>query len=155
MNCHWRLYTQTWTWRHTLCFTQNETPPSCFVGAKLREPQVKWVPCEIEAFSIAAAINYFSLYIIQSAHQTHVLTDCKPCVWESETWWILSSSNIFYDREPISNLHQTSCWYCQHAIKLCKPQLPRVFPASIPGVSVYCADWGHCCARFIYTRRAE
>jgi hypothetical protein len=51
-----------------------------FFSAKLRKHQVTWLPCEIEALSIAAAIKHFSPYIIQSTHQTHVLTDSKPCV---------------------------------------------------------------------------
>ncbi|KAK3083239.1 hypothetical protein FSP39_017533 [Pinctada imbricata] len=51
-----------------------------FFSAKLRKHQVTWLPCEVEALSIAAAIKHYSPYIIQSNHQTHVLTDSKPCV---------------------------------------------------------------------------
>ena len=36
-----------------------------FFSAKLRKHQVTWLPCEIEALSIAAAIKHFSPYIIQ------------------------------------------------------------------------------------------
>ena len=50
-----------------------------FFSAKLRKHQVTWLPCEIEALSIAAAIKHFSPYIIQS-HNTCLLTDSKPCV---------------------------------------------------------------------------
>ena len=50
------------------------------ISAKLREHQVTWLPCEIEALSIAAAIKQFSPYIIQSTHNTCLLTDSKPCV---------------------------------------------------------------------------
>ena len=48
-----------------------------FVSAKLRKHQVSWL---IEALSIGAAIRHFAPYIIQSPHQTQVLTDSKPCV---------------------------------------------------------------------------
>ena len=51
-----------------------------FFSAKLRKHQVTWLPCEVEALSIAAAIKHFSPFIIQSNHQTHVLTDSKPCM---------------------------------------------------------------------------
>ena len=51
-----------------------------FFSAKLRKHQVTWLPFEIEALSIAAAIKHFSPYIIQSTHNTCLLTDSKPCV---------------------------------------------------------------------------
>ena len=51
-----------------------------FFSAKLRKHQVTWSPCEIEALSIAAAIKHFSPYIIQSTHNTCLLTGSKPCV---------------------------------------------------------------------------
>ena len=51
-----------------------------FFSAKLRKHQVTWLPCEVEALSIAAAVKHFSPYIINSHHQASVLTDSKPCV---------------------------------------------------------------------------
>ena len=51
-----------------------------FFCAKLRKHQVTWLPCEIEALSIGAAIRHFTPYIKQSPHQTQVLTDSTPCV---------------------------------------------------------------------------
>lgn len=42
------------------------------------------MPCEVEALSIAAAIRHFSPYIVQSAHNTAILTDSKPCVQAHE-----------------------------------------------------------------------
>ena len=51
-----------------------------FFSAKLRKHHVTWIPCEIESLSIAAAIKQFSPYIIQSTHNTCLLTDSKPCV---------------------------------------------------------------------------
>ena len=41
-----------------------------------------WLPCEVEALSIAAAIKHFSPFIIQSKHgdRACVLTDSQPCV---------------------------------------------------------------------------
>ena len=51
-----------------------------FFSAKLKQHQPRWLPCEIEALSISSACNHFRPYIIQSLHQTHVLTDSKPCV---------------------------------------------------------------------------
>lgn len=53
---------------------------SGFFSAKLRKHQVTWLPCEIEALSIAAAVKHFSPFIIQSDQQACVLTDSKPCV---------------------------------------------------------------------------
>ena len=51
-----------------------------FFNAKLRKHQITWLPCEIEALSISAAIKHFAPYIIQSVHTTQVLTDSRPCV---------------------------------------------------------------------------
>ena len=51
-----------------------------FFSAKIRKQQVTWFPCEIEALSIAAAIKHFSPFIIQSSHNTCLLTDSKLCV---------------------------------------------------------------------------
>ena len=51
-----------------------------FFSAKLRKHQVAWLPCEVEALSIAAAIKHFSPFIIQSTQQPCLLTDSKPCV---------------------------------------------------------------------------
>ena len=51
-----------------------------FFSAKLRKHQVTWLPCEIEALAICAAIRHFAPYIIQSPHTTEVLTDSRPCV---------------------------------------------------------------------------
>lgn len=51
-----------------------------YFSAKLRKTQVSWLPCEVEALSIAAAVKHFAPYIIQSALKACVLTDSKPCV---------------------------------------------------------------------------
>ena len=51
-----------------------------FFSAKLRGSQVSWLPCEIEALSIATATKHFSPYIIQSNNKACILTDSKPCV---------------------------------------------------------------------------
>jgi hypothetical protein len=55
-----------------------------FFSAKLRKHQVAWLPCEIEALSIAAVIKYYSPFIIQSSQQVCLLTDSKPCVQSFE-----------------------------------------------------------------------
>ena len=51
-----------------------------FFSTKLRKHQVTWLPFEVEALSIAAAVQHFFPFIIQSQQQTCVLTDSKPCV---------------------------------------------------------------------------
>ncbi|CAC5380848.1 unnamed protein product [Mytilus coruscus] len=51
-----------------------------FFSAKLRQTLRQWLPCEIEAISIAASIKHFSPYIIQSSSTACVLTDSKPYV---------------------------------------------------------------------------
>jgi hypothetical protein len=45
---------------------------------------MSWIPCEIEALSIAVATKYFSPYIIQSVRKTFILTDSRPCVMAFE-----------------------------------------------------------------------
>ncbi len=49
-------------------------------SAKLRKIQIHWLPCEIEALAIAAALKHFGPYIVQSSQKACVLTDSKPCV---------------------------------------------------------------------------
>ena len=49
-----------------------------FFSAKLRKHQVTWLPCEVEALSIAESVKHFSPFIIQSPHPTTVLTDANP-----------------------------------------------------------------------------
>ena len=51
-----------------------------FYSSKLRKHQVTWLPCEVEALSIAAAVKHFSPFIIQSTNRACVLTDSQPCV---------------------------------------------------------------------------
>ena len=64
-----------------LYVTRNGQPKLAgFFSAKLRERQVKWLPCEIEALSIALAIKHLSPYIIPSQHKACILTDSKLCV---------------------------------------------------------------------------
>ncbi len=65
----------------TLYVTRGDLPQLAgFFSAKLRGHQAKWLPCEVEALSIAVATKHFSPYIIQSHHYTCILTDSKPCV---------------------------------------------------------------------------
>ena len=65
-----------------LYITREDDKPkvSGFFSSKLKKLQVDWLPCEVEALCIAASIQHFSPYIIQSNKQTCVLTDSKPCV---------------------------------------------------------------------------
>ncbi|XP_048586163.1 uncharacterized protein LOC125568287 [Nematostella vectensis] len=51
-----------------------------FYSAKLKGSQSSWLPCEVEALSIASATRHFSPYLIQSHHRAAILTDSKPCV---------------------------------------------------------------------------
>lgn len=51
-----------------------------YFSAKLRDSQTVWLPCEVEALTIAVATKHFSPYIIQSQHKACILTDSKPCV---------------------------------------------------------------------------
>ena len=51
-----------------------------YYSAKLHKRQRDWLPCELEALGITAAVSHFSPYIIQSQERATVLTDSKPCV---------------------------------------------------------------------------
>ena len=51
-----------------------------FFSTKLRGSQISWLPCEVEALSIAVATKHFSPYIIRSNHNACTLTESKPCV---------------------------------------------------------------------------
>ena len=53
---------------------------SGFFNAKLPDFQTRWLPCEAEGLAVAAALNHYSPYIIQSNNKPQVLTDSKPCV---------------------------------------------------------------------------
>ena len=43
-----------------------------YFSAELRGRQIDWLPCEIEALSIAAAVKHFSAYIINTVEPYHV-----------------------------------------------------------------------------------
>ena len=65
----------------TMYVTRDDKP--CLAGffsAKLRERQMTWLPCEVEALSISSACTHFGPYIVQSLHRACILTDSKPCV---------------------------------------------------------------------------
>ena len=51
-----------------------------FFNAKLHKHQVTWLPSEVEALCIGAAIRHFAPFIVQSHHSAQVLTDSRPCV---------------------------------------------------------------------------
>ena len=51
-----------------------------FYSAKLKKHQQGWLPCQLDALSIGAAMKHFAPFIIQSKHPVQVLTDSKPCV---------------------------------------------------------------------------
>ena len=53
---------------------------SGFFSATLRGSQTTWLPCEVEALSIAAATKHFIPYLIQSTKKACILTDSKPFV---------------------------------------------------------------------------
>ena len=58
----------------------NRTHLAGYFSAKLRKNQVNWLPCEVEALGIAAAVKHFAPFIRQSNKPVTVLTDSKPCV---------------------------------------------------------------------------
>ena len=51
-----------------------------YFNAKHKKHQESWLPCEWEALSISSAVTHFAPNIINSDHQTIVLTDSLPCV---------------------------------------------------------------------------
>lgn len=51
-----------------------------YFSAKLKHFQSNWLPCEQEALAIGSAINHWGHVILQSKHQTQILTDSRPCV---------------------------------------------------------------------------
>ena len=55
-----------------------------FFNAKLRKHQVQWIACELEALCIGSAVKHFGPDIINSKHQTIILTDSRPCVQSYE-----------------------------------------------------------------------
>ena len=58
----------------------NDIKIAGYYSAKIKERQTDWIPCELEALSIAASIQHFSPFVVQSHHPTCVLTDSDPCV---------------------------------------------------------------------------
>ena len=51
-----------------------------FYSAKLKAHQRKWLPCEVEALAIGAAVNHWSPYILENHNTVQILTDSRPCV---------------------------------------------------------------------------
>ena len=59
-------------WRQVTCLW--------LLQRQVRGSQTTWLPCEVEALSIAAAAKHFSPYLIQSVKKACILTDSKPCI---------------------------------------------------------------------------
>ena len=60
---------------------RNGTRKLCgFFSMKLRPHHVRWLPCEVEALAITAAVQHWAGYITESSLSTQILTDSKPCV---------------------------------------------------------------------------
>ncbi|KAK2151113.1 hypothetical protein LSH36_375g03010 [Paralvinella palmiformis] len=57
------------------CYSSWLRPVQSFAHVK-----VTWLPCEVEALGIGAAIKHFSPFILQAHHPVSVLTDSKPYV---------------------------------------------------------------------------
>lgn len=51
-----------------------------YFSMKLRSHHLKWLPCEIEALAITAAVTYWAMYITEAQLPTQILTDSKPCI---------------------------------------------------------------------------
>jgi hypothetical protein len=51
-----------------------------YFSARLKPHQRRWLPCEIEALAISAAVNHWAPYLVESSNVVQVLTDSKPCV---------------------------------------------------------------------------
>ena len=64
---------------------------SGFFSAKLRNRQMTWLQCEIEALSIATAVKHFTPYLVQSTSKACVLTDSKPCVQPYKSYAVVNS----------------------------------------------------------------
>ena len=62
------------------CLRNGDLKLAGFFNAKLKKHQTVWLPCELEALCIGAAVRHFSPFVIQSSHQCQVLTDSRPCV---------------------------------------------------------------------------
>lgn len=87
-----------------------------FFSAKLRPNQRQWLPCEIEALTIAAAITHYIPYLIQSTLPACILTDSKPCVqaYEKLCRGEFSASprvsTFLSTASRFPGLHQTHFW---------------------------------------------
>ena len=60
---------------------RNKTPMIAgYFSSSFKQHQKDWLPCESEALAINSAIVHFSPYIVDSIHQTTVMSDSLPCV---------------------------------------------------------------------------
>ena len=102
-----------------------------FFSAKLRGTQSTWLPCEVEALSIAVATRHFSLFLIQSQHKACILTDSKPCVQAYEKLCrgeFSTSPRVSTFLSTVSH-YQSSVRHvnrlCHPAFRLCQPPPPE------------------------------
>ena len=93
-----------------------------YFSAKLRGHQVTWLPCEVEALSIAVGGNNFSPYIIQSKHKVCILTDSKSCVQtlEKQCRGELSASPRLSTYLSFVSCHQASVKHGQRPFRFRK-----------------------------------
>ena len=99
-----------------------------FFSAKLTGSQVSWLPCEVEALSIAVATKHFSPYINQSNHTACILTDSQPCVqaFEKLCRGEFSASPRVSTFPSVVSRFQASIrhvrWFCHLTVRLLQPQ---------------------------------
>jgi hypothetical protein len=110
---------------------------------KLRSGQVLWLPCEIEALSVAAAVNHFSPYIVQSSTSACVLTDSKPYVqaFEKRCRGEFSASprvsTFLSTSKSLSRLHQTCRWRVYAAVRHYQSKCRRVCRSNLLDMRIH------------------
>ena len=115
-----------------------------FFSAKLRKHQVAWLPCQIEALSIAASIKHFSPYITHLVQPTCLLTESKPCVQAVQKLcrgeFSASPRVTSFLCQWLCRSRSTPCWVVQYPFRFLKPQRCRMFRATLPSLHIHRSD---------------
>ncbi|KAL1261417.1 hypothetical protein QQF64_006682 [Cirrhinus molitorella] len=87
-----------------VCYKGGKLLVAGHFSAKLHKNQIDWLPYEIEALAIAAALKHFSPYIIQSSQKACMLTDSKPCIQAFE--------KLYYASRHAAQCDSLACQVC-------------------------------------------
>ena len=149
MDCNWWSSLGPWNRCLPLRNAWRQVTSLWLFQRQVQGSQTTWLPCEVEALSIAAATKHYSPYLIQSIKKACILTDRKPCVqaYEKLPWGVLCQPlhiHFLVCWESLPSFSQARFRRCYPPVRLRKPKR-RLWKRDLSGVLFHFSNQGLCC----------